>query len=185
MVSILTAPGGSSFGSAHPTNHYGVGLLRFGNGVAWDEPVPIIGGPQRVVPPVPSSAVAYTVFGDGVIEIFEIGNAAGSVFSNLDGTSTFNGAAITISWDNPGAHFDDWITVQPVGTSSPTLNRVYGPDGWARCGGCDTGPGGGPIIEGECSSTLVLPGAGGTYEVRLWHDSPAVLIATGAPMTIA
>lgn len=70
-LAITTLPAGLPSGRANPTNHFDVGLVRFGDATGFFAPVPVLGGPQWIGVPVGTTRMGYAMLNGAVVTATE------------------------------------------------------------------------------------------------------------------
>lgn len=82
-VTVTTPPAVVGSGYANPTDLYGVGFLRVGDGTGYWTPYPILGGPQWLSVPTQATQLGYALLGFAVVSVAEV----------IGGTPPFSGPA--------------------------------------------------------------------------------------------
>jgi hypothetical protein len=81
-LTITTLPSGLPKGRANPVNNFEIGLIRFGDGTGFWEPVPVLGGPQWIGVPNGATQFGYAMLNGSVVSFTEVIGGTSPFFSN-------------------------------------------------------------------------------------------------------
>jgi hypothetical protein len=71
-LTITTLPAGLPKGRANPVNNFEIGLIRFGDGTGFWEPIPVLGGPQWIGIPNGATQFGYSMLNGSVVSFVEV-----------------------------------------------------------------------------------------------------------------
>lgn len=124
-VSVTALPLTAGNGLANPLDHYGVGLIRPGDSLAFWDAYPITGGPQWLPLPFGTIRLGYALVTGGQVTVDEVFAPAPLAFPlaslpDVALSSPSNGQALTYQ-----ASSSKWINSTPAGGGGSGRTKIY------------------------------------------------------------